>query len=168
MTQGSVGDVLGAAGPCPTVAWREGSYKVGWATPEILATVELQIAKAAVAENEELAAMGLISPEQASIDTVLRSRHHRCGGPLWNEAFKTVNGTRFMLWACVQAHHPEFSLADAGAMMREAAPEVRAATLIVMPGFTRLVGAILNAPQTEIDAQIQRQLARSQKAPSPT
>jgi hypothetical protein len=164
--QGSVADVLGAAGPCPTVAWQGHEYKVGWPVPTVLARIELEIARAAAEECKALAGV-LAADDAPDLRAILLARHHRVGGPLWNEAFRTARGVLYILWSCVQEHHPEFGLRDAEAMMRECPTEVEAATLIVAPDFTRLVGRATNAPPAEVEKQIAKVHARLAKRSCP-
>src|SRR5262245_19946090 len=131
----SVGDVLGAAGPCPVVNWRGHPYKVGYPTPDVLAAVELQVAANATAERKVLAEV--LDPEDLpDLKTALLGRHHRVGGSLWDAAFnQSAEGTVLILWACVKQHHPEFAVLDAVAMAQDCAEETEAALLLVVPDF---------------------------------
>jgi hypothetical protein len=170
---GSVSDVIGDAGPCPTVNWNGKAYRVGRPTPAVLAAVEFEVARVATAEVKALAE-ALDPQEYAALREShhrgLLARSHRVGGPQWNATFAGPNGQLLILWALVAANHPEFTTADALSMARDSPDEAEAALLLAAPDFFRLVGGRSGTPPAEVEARVaefQRRRGVTKPAPAP-
>lgn len=146
----SVGDHLGNAGPLVTIDWinpgdgKPRRYKIAQPTAITLARMEMAIAKDAFDELEALGKDGSL---------LVASRHHRCGGPLWDAVMEDgIRWTPLMLWAMLCDSHPDFERKDAVRMMRDKAKEVKFATAYGAPFFylaaAEIYGVAVEDPPT--------------------
>lgn len=130
----SVGDCLGVTA---TVTHGGKVYTVGRPTPAALAAVEEEIAKAAWAEAQAMAA---VAPGLADdVRGRLLARQHRVGGPLWDKVFQTVAANVLQLWALLAPHHPEVTPADAEALFLAEPDQCELALLLTAPDFSAAV-----------------------------
>lgn len=178
------GHVLGAAGACPAVEWRGGTYTLGHPTQaakDRYCDALLDAERGAI--DAQFARGWITAAEKADKYDALGLRadqlEHKTGGPLWRE-YAGGNGKKFLagmhlfVWSLFREHHPDVTVATVREMFAGCPDLLKLAVRRVVPGFFDWLAEGLSVPRPELDrltapvmAQLEAVVARLEAPPAP-
>ena len=162
-----MGDHLGNDGKLPTINYAGRDLKVAYYCPKVSDLVEKEIARLNIETALELADVdpGIV----AETRKLLRKRSHTVGGELWANAFETQLGATLVLWACINANHPDFSVDDAKKLLKEKDAECTLLFELVLPSFFGHISTVIDRPAEILMSEFQKRRAtRSQPTEAST
>jgi hypothetical protein len=172
----SAGDVLGAAGAPVSLRFDGKEYPVAYPTLRAIDRIEKLVAELAdVLTPQEMA------EAKADLQQKVRAKQHATGGSMWLEEFGADGGARgllLMFWACLEEAREKVPLAtrpdpipfDEMPRLLAESPDAMNAVALVLPDFTRAVGAKLKLPaasRAKLEERMRDGVAELQKLIAP-
>lgn len=159
---------LGSWGVCPSFDWKGKKYTLGHPDQIKKALYENAIADAEKQHLDSQLERKWISQAKydAKLDELTAAIDgpvfaHMAGGAIWMEyAFgsKAQTGTMIFLWTLFAQNHPDMTVADAQAMLRDSPTLIRFHLRKVVPSFFEWTAGQLQAPP-EAMAKIREKIA---------
>jgi hypothetical protein len=180
----SAGDVLGAAGAPVSLRFDGKEYPVAYPTLRAIDRIEKLVVRRATDAIAELA--DVLTPQEmaeakADLQQKVRAKQHATGGSMWLEEFGADGGARgllLMFWACLEEAREKVPLAtrpdpipfDEMPRLLAESPDAMNAVALVLPDFTRAVGAKLKLPaasRAKLEERMRDGVAELQKLIAP-
>ena len=143
----STTDLLGNAGPKPTITWRGKTYTASLCCPAVVALMEREVLKDLVATITELQKQVQEVPElEEHLAPQIALLQSHIGGRKWaymqtyyQQAMGKSQFQPLQLWAMIADNHKEITLGEAMEMVAEEPEQVMTAMGVADPGFFELL-----------------------------
>jgi hypothetical protein len=162
----SATDLLGNAGPKPTITWRGKVYTASLCCPAVVSLMEREVLKDLVASIKDLQKLAEDVPELADeLNPQIALLQSHIGGRKWSymqtyyqQAMGKTQFQPLQLWAMVADNHKEFTLGEAMELVSEEPEQVMTVMGVADPGFFELLAKTSaiskeNARKTMIQVQ---------------